>query len=453
MNENPKILPQPGTPNLRGTPGSTPSTFEGYNITPNSGSLAKAAAESQSNMPVTDLDVRTIKVIEDKSKDMGFFRAFWNYISNSSTKSMDQARLNLAAQDYLKANPKEIDGILREFTTNPSSQDPKIVHAFAAALKKIDLGKLNDLLFLQSAFALHSLAQKFPANQITSELIAFCNNFPKQARALAERQDLGLTSFQGTDCTNGLTLMYDDSSYKPEILNFINSGLFEGEDRDTQIKSFIKNQFVKGNFFFKDGIDRCEIPHIILPGEIEILSNVGGNDSEYCKKEGKTYDRAEYLKYVLDEFKKAYGSMDEAVKAFKVFVQNFTGSLNTFAKIREQIYIKMREKIGRNDALAIVGLTDYTLQSHQFQPMMWMDKDFNIRLNITACIFGRGTQEFNERHKALPNFRFHKDTIFGIAISSHIPAAISDTMDQREQHGRQTTTFGVIESFGGGSSN
>jgi hypothetical protein len=84
---------------------------------------------------------------------------------------------------------------------------------------------------------------------------------------------------------------------------------------------------------------------------------------------------------------------------------------------------------------------------------MWMDKDFNIRLNITACISGRGIQEFNERYEALLNFRFHKDTIFGIAISSHIPAVISDTMDQREQQGRQTTTFGVIESFGGGSSN
>jgi hypothetical protein len=55
--------------------------------------------------------------------------------------------------------------------------------------------------FSQSALGLHSRAQRLSADQITPNLIAFCNNFPDQARAVAERQDLQRISFRGTDHT------------------------------------------------------------------------------------------------------------------------------------------------------------------------------------------------------------------------------------------------------------
>jgi hypothetical protein len=83
-----------------------------------------------------------------------------------------------------------------------------------------------------------------------------------------------------------------------------------------------------------------------------------------------------------------------------------------------------------------------------------MDKDFNINLNVTACTFGKMIQQFNEKHPSTSNISpFHKNTILGVTVSSHIPAVINDTLDQRRQNGKQTTTFGIIESFGNGGSN
>jgi hypothetical protein len=80
-----------------------------------------------------------------------------------------------------------------------------------------------------------------------------------------------------------------------------------------------------------------------------------------------------------------------------------------------------------------------------------MDEDFNMEVNVTACVSGKGIQRFNKgREKMSGNIPFHEDTIFGITVSSYISAVISDSMDQRRQEGKQTTTFGIIESFGNG---
>ncbi|MDR0715544.1 MAG: hypothetical protein LBF25_02065 [Puniceicoccales bacterium] len=427
----------------------------------------------------------------------------------------------------LKTNPGKVDGILRGIIEDPSSQDPQIVHAFITALKEVDprkfenfcaavkgeidavltegakeksaitsgdkqyaadlVGKLKSVIeFSQPALALHSLVQKFSADQVKPELIAFCNdfpgvvqrlpaeqitlelitfcksltpewktfynNFPEQARALAERKDLKRASFQGTDHSNGLTLTYNDSCHKPKILSLINPGLFEGKDRDDQIESFLEDPAVTYNFFYMDGIRRREIPHISLPNGVEILSNFGGENSEYCKKTEKPYDQVEYLKYMLDQFKAAYGNTDEAVKAFKVLVQNFTGSGNTLGVCLSTLTLNETILPGF-DSLYKNCLICAAFMRKRAQPMMQMDKDFNIDLNITACMFGEGIRQFNEQYESQINALLPEATIFGITISSHIPAVINETMDQRGQQGKQTTTFGTIESFGNGGSN
>ncbi|MDR1457461.1 MAG: hypothetical protein LBI47_01245 [Puniceicoccales bacterium] len=489
----------------------TPNSIKAYFAKQNPPGMA--AAEPQSSMPT--------KLLGDRiGKDIGiggFFRALWNYISNSSTKSLDQAKLNVAAKDYLKNNSGEVDNILREITANRSPQDPHIVHAFITALKEIDQEKFDGLCaaakgfvdgvltegaqtssgitpanikhavdlvdrlksvikFSPSALALHSLAQKLPVDQIeaqitpelitfcndfprlaqklpaeriTPELITFCNDCPEQARTLAERQDFHQKSFRGTNDDEGMLLVCNDSGYKPGILGLIDQGLFEGDRRDTRIESFLKDQAVTNNLFCKDGIQRYEMPHITLPNGVEILSNIGRSDSEYCKSTSGSYDQAAYLKYMLDQFKTAYGSTDEAIKAFKVFVQNFTGTGNTWVGVltRPPADEAVFPGIDIQKKASLIG---GTLAKNRIRSTMRMDADFNITFNATVCVSNEeGIQRINKTTKS----SFPKDTICGITISSYIPAVINDTMDQCGQEGRQTTTFEIIGSLGSGGSN
>jgi hypothetical protein len=479
----------------------SPGVFEGSQIEsvqPPEPRITTAARQRES-MPGESLVTRT--AITENSKDIGFFRALWNYIWNSSTKSMDQARLNLAATDYLKAHSNEVDSIMEGIATHVGSQEPNIIHAFAAALKELAQGKIEGLQgkfgdfctavrrsmdavltegaqtpsnitsddikhaadlvgklksvieFSPSALSLHSLVQKLPADQITPDLIGFCKDFPEQAQELAKRQDLRRISFQGTDDSNGLTLNYKDRSYDPEILDLITPELFEGADRDALIEDLLKNP-ATSSYFWVDGIRRSDMPHISLPNGVEILSNFGGGNSEYCTETGKPHDdpkySIEYLKYMLNKFREAYGDTDKAVKAFKVFVQNSTGVGNTFAHIVDPIIRKGNERMGTAQGPLYCLFVCETLQMCRSQPSMQMDENFNIRFNVSACRFGEGVQQFNEGKEG--SFELPKDTIFGITINSYIPAAINDTMDQCGQGGKQTTTFGMIESFSNKSS-
>jgi hypothetical protein len=54
----------------------------------------------RNSIPKRSLVSRATTAIIEKSKSIGFLRAFRDYISNSSSKSWNQARLNLAAKDY-----------------------------------------------------------------------------------------------------------------------------------------------------------------------------------------------------------------------------------------------------------------------------------------------------------------------------------------------------------------
>jgi hypothetical protein len=250
--------------------------------------------------------------------------------------------------------------------------------------------------------------------------------------------------------------MCKHNEYNPAILKFITPELFEGEEtiRNIQIKSFIENPAVQSNLFCKDGIQRNDMPHISLPNGVEILSNFRGANSEYCKSTGKPFDRAEYLRYMLDRFKEAYGDTDTAVKAFKVFVQNFTGTGNTFGMLTKIPLQKEAETKDYKEAMSYGALVSSAVQDCRSQSTMRMDKGFNIDLNITACISGEKIKQFNENNKRSSEIiPFSEDTIFGITISSHIPAVRNDAMDQRGQNGQQTTNFEILESLGNRGSN
>jgi hypothetical protein len=336
----------PATPQNKDVPqetGGTPNPTGAHTVKVKS--KTAAAVGPRENMPDRSLFARATTAMESKPMGVGgFFRVLWNYTSNYSTKSWGQARLDgidqeelkAVIEDYLKDNPREVGKIMREITSNTESQDPRIVQAFAEALKKVNPKKFEilckrvknqinivleqgsqtssgitqdnikhavDLVnqlksvikFSQPALALHSLARRLPADQITPDLIAFCNVFPKKAQILAKRQDFQLTSFRGTNCDDGMLLMYKDSGYDPKILDLIDAELFEGDRRDTRIESFLADPAVKSNLFWIDGIQRHSIPHITLPNGVEILSNKWCDSSEYCKSTGEPYDQAKYL--------------------------------------------------------------------------------------------------------------------------------------------------------------
>jgi hypothetical protein len=449
--------------------------------------------KSEALVQETPLSKRTAQVLKN-SKSLGFvgwFRAIFDYIFNSSTKSWDQARINVAAKDYLKVNPKEAEQISQEVPEDILRVDTRVAQAFVGALKEcrpdsfktfcsgvikqIDfliergskepdgvsqdeiknaatlVGKLALVLpagqnFSPSALALHALVQKFPDNGITPNLIVLCKNFPEEALALAKGQDFQMTQFTATnDKDGGLLLMYNARSYKPEILDLITPNLFEeGPDRDAAIGKLLASKEFQSNLVCGDGIQRQDIPHITLPNGVKILSNRGESNSEYCEEMGKPYDQAKYLKYMLDKFKAAYGTTDEAIKAFKVFVQNFTGSGNTLEAIATKIYNNMPENSqlmmrAMNLLGAFRGQENYV---HATQ----MDKDFGIRLNIIVCASKEGEIEtLNQRTISGP--RLSKGDMFAITISSYIPAARNATMDQRGQRGAQTTHFTMMHSF------
>jgi hypothetical protein len=488
-----KITTDPNLPAQGTTP---PETDQVRDHDVQTGSGGDPSPLEQSSVSAIQLSKRTTQVatqVLKRSESLGFmglFRAVLDRIFNSSTKSWDQARINVAAKDYLEANPNDAEQISQAMAEGILRMDLRVAQAFVGALMEcrldsfktfyskvmdqinevIDQGSkepasvsqdkiknaatLVDLVtpFLTEgqqipspALALCALVQKFPGNEITPDLIALCKNFPDEALALAKRQDCKITTFTATnDKDDGLLLMYMDRGYNPEIFDFITQDLFEeGPDRDAAIQNFLASAEFKSNLVFKDGIQRQGIPHITLPNGKEILSNRGSENSEYCRGTEKPYDQAEYLKYMLDKFKAAYGTTDEAIKAFKVFVQNFTSCGNTLGAIGEKIVHSGAENVLL--AIRAMILLDTFLGKENYVHAMQMDKDFGIRLNITVCTSKE--EEIETFNQPIPQYRIRKDDMLALTVSSYIPAVINDTMDQRGQEGTQTTHYSLMYTF------
>jgi hypothetical protein len=314
----------------------------------------------------------------------GFWRTLINCIRHFT--SWNQTKLELTLKDALKEkNDGQIDELSCFMAENIDRLDPRITAAYAGVLEETqtraaeyfrsqvetcareklssptidhnsilltatNANRVMDAFASGDAPALDiqaplSLVQKIHAENPETTLVpldTFISQCPEYAQRLASKENISYMAQTATDDTNGMILACAGSGFNNGILDLIDEGLFEGaQNRAQNIGNFLKNAAVTSNLFYTDGINRHEIPHIILPNGVEILTNyipeTNSVDAKFCESNfckttdangNKKYDHVEYLSYMLDRFEEAYGRED-AIRAFKVFVQNFTGSGNT----------------------------------------------------------------------------------------------------------------------------
>jgi hypothetical protein len=90
-------------------------------------------------------------------------------------------------------------------------------------------------------------------------------------------KNVAVGSSVSESANSGLTLAHKNSNHNSKILNHITPNLFEeGPNRDAAIKHFLASTEFRNNYVFKDGIQRCQIPHITLPGREEIFPTIDG---------------------------------------------------------------------------------------------------------------------------------------------------------------------------------
>jgi hypothetical protein len=419
-------------------------------------------------------------------------RGFWRTLINCilHLTSWSQTKLELAVKTALKKDESDshIGEISHFMAENIDWLDPKIIAAYTEALKGTQAAEdfrnqveayareklssssmvhdsivttatnasyVTDALSdkdtsTSNACGLPSLVQKIHTENPAMTLVplaTFMDRCPEDAQRLASKNNISYMAQTATDVTNGMVLACMDPNFKLEILNLIDEGLFEGaQDRARNIENFLKNDAVTANLFYTDGIQRYEIPHIVLPNGVEILTNYAENNefcrSKFCKtidaNGNKKYDQAEYLAYMLDRFEEAYGKED-AIRAFKVFVQNFIGSGNTLGSILLAIH-------GVHPTLAPwLG----TMVPHEMRQGMGMDKDFNITMNMTR-IMRTKAETIEKLHSNMKKAGYDipeitENSTLAVTINSTIPAKHNNTMNQGKD-GEQQTDWALILS-------
>jgi hypothetical protein len=168
-----------------------------------------------------------------------------------------------------------------------------------------------------------------------------------------------------------------------------------------------------------------------------------------------------YIKYILNQFKKAYG--DRALQAFYVYMQNFTGSGNTSHGLVALGSIIQVQENSSNFTIASNGINSYG----ERYVTMTMDENFNVTYHVVADITPKRYKELlldderrNNNQLELidikdPNLLFdlNENGVAVVVIHSYIPAAYNpngtnwyEQYDQRPNKGKQETNMSIIIS-------
>ncbi|MDR0679933.1 MAG: hypothetical protein LBF42_02765 [Puniceicoccales bacterium] len=219
------------------------------------------------------------------------------------------------------------------------------------------------------------------------------------------------------------------------------------------------------HYFIKDGINRREIPDMNLPRKVKVVGNMNGipDIPDVLKKtEDGDQNKKMYIKYILNQFKKAYG--DRALQAFYVYMQNFTGSGNTSHGLAAIQNITRVQENSSDLTIASNGINSYG----ERYVTMTMDENFNVTYHVVEDITPKEYKELllnderrnnNNQLKLIdikdPNLLFDlsENGVAVVVIHSYIPAAhnpdganLYDQYDQRPNKGKQETNMSIIVS-------
>jgi hypothetical protein len=337
-------------------------------------------------------------------------------------------------QGTVKNFTEAVEGFLSQ---SERSLDSEIVDACKNVMKKIEEAQLN-------ARFIHGTSdrQETPADAF------LCERRPGMAVKIKQNGKIDLSqrkSFEGND---GLPLAYSYSGYKHDKLcEAVTEDLFstDSERQDGAVDKLLNN--LSDRCFVQDGINRIDFPDMQLPNNVKVVSNRDGG--KRFREAGKEYDRKEYTKYILNQFKAAYG--ESALPAFLVYMQNFTGTANSLTCYGSLLKPYMADD---PDLASLVG---NLVGGAERDVKVVMDEYFNATYEVVCDMATEKCREKvaeSVRARAMPGYD-ENSYIAVTAITSYIPAAhnpdggsVYEKYDQRGQRGRQKTHMTFLASFG-----
>ncbi|MDR2720899.1 MAG: hypothetical protein LBB15_01245 [Puniceicoccales bacterium] len=308
-------------------------------------------------------------------------------------------------------------------------------------------------------------AKQCPNVEVTPAVVALIFDRPDIADKIIENGiNYSRQIFSNGGNDSGLGVQHGYKSYSDRVHDSLRNamdGLFS-EDNDAAVEEFLGSGGPFSSLYFKiDGIGRCEIPDMNLPNGVRVAGNRNGGEEFLRETEASQYTEKNYLKYVTEKFKAAYG--DGAKDAFYVYLQNFTASGNTvpFAagfrlhcpELLEEMWpsSKNSESFSALFMNALINHADRHVE-------MAMDENFNATYNILYDMPRRAEsrENFGSLIAAMKGVNVDPPPWYGgnaalvASVRSYIPAAhnpnASDPWDQRGQHDKQETYTAFILS-------
>jgi hypothetical protein len=376
----------------------------------------------------------------------------------------DQAQSGSADADLLRKYLDKMDGISDASFQNICQSDPQIVKSFTRAVEDFisqNQGSPNQGIVdackkvmkrIEAAEEVQLNAQfiagtpdrrKAPADVVLSK------RRPDMADKIKRNGKIDRSQRKLFENDDGLTPAYLIGRYNHnKLCEAVTEDLFstDQERQDGAVDKLLND--LPAHCFVNDGIDRCAVPDMQLPNNVQVISNKDEGRG-YCEATGggeKKYDRKEYTKYILNQFREAYG--ESALPAFLVYMQNFTGTGNSvtcFGLLQTSfIDCGLNQFIGQ---LTYGAGRDVKVK---------MDENFNATYEM---VFDMTTESCREAVAELvstsvpPGYNKNSSIVVAV-IKSYIPAAhnpnggdVYERYDQRRQNGRQETHMTFLASF------
>lgn len=135
------------------------------------------------------------------------------------------------------------------------------------------------------------------------------------------------------------------------------------------------------------------------------------------------------MKYIIQQFKAAYGENTE--KAFKVCVQNFSGTGNSCYGI---VSILGDKDIAEDQDL--MQLAPSFIEKAERNIITSMDNMYNLQYNVTFSMDRERYKDWFADQLYCPKNEPVSENSTNYGCNKWIPAVINEAMDQRDQKGK-----------------
>ncbi|MDR3274267.1 MAG: hypothetical protein LBS87_02985 [Puniceicoccales bacterium] len=425
----------------------------------------------------TELDQRSVNVVGQNAKALfdrleqnsqqtpRFLKALLNFFRDLLER-WDQAQSGSADADLLRKYLDKMDGISDASFQNICQSDQGTVESFTGAVKDflVQNGRSLDQATVDACKKVMKKIEEAEEVQLNAQFIAgtpdgqkapadavLSKRRPDMADKIKRNGKIDLSQRKSFENADGLPPAYLDSGYDHDKLcEVVTEALFSDNqtEQDEAVDKLLNN--LPAHCFVKDGIGRCEVPDMQLPNGIQVISNRGGG-KRFREETGgneKKYDGKEYTKYILNQFREAYG--DKALPAFLVYMQNFTGSGNSLTCFG----LIPRSYMADDPNLCTFVINLVSAAGRDVK--MEMDGNFNATYEM---VFDMTTESCREAVAELVSTSvppgYDENSSIVAAVKSSIPAAhnpdgksVYEKYDQRGQRGKQKTHMTFLASFG-----